>query len=699
MLNRAVFWILLACAALLIAKASATPSSWFNDYKNHQHSDPFLAIESLEKWLNENNQSDVAIDGEAYFRLTQLYFKVGRTTQAKSTIELLKSQEEQLSEQGKVWLGLAQVSGLLAEVKVDPARAILIDIKSDALNNNKTMAAYFYYLEGQQRSLNSLYEDAISDLNEAGIIAESIDETYIQLGVLSHLVNIQYYMEQYEESLKTNQLLAEKALSLNDNFIRIFTYSNAMNIYYMMANKKNMEIGILTDQSDIDRAEAIRQDYIQKSTFYRNKIFDEAREVGAFKPYLRAKIQLQNEFLREEDFDKAIQTAKESIETAEKYNSPFEKAVSYNNLSIALRAQEKYEEAIEALKQAEVIYREMQQEQSILWALEDYSIIYELKGDFEAALDYRKQLHNESMALVRKTNNDKVLELQKIFESEKKQREIDRLHQINQLNETKLSDQRAILALSVTSVIFVVIALFLAYRRNKDIANKNALLDELNSKLKEQALRDPLTKLYNRRFINEVQYKLVSRALREKNRSKRKLGLVLLDIDHFKAVNDQYGHDTGDQVLLSVANELTHSLRSEDIAVRWGGEEFLVILTDTDEHGITQFCERMLNSRSSQTVNLKGQSLTVTTSLGYLLFPFSTGEESSLTWDESLKLLDNLLYLAKENGRNQGATIKNHKSSLSEEDKKNLLSLQASYDGRIFAAKGIAVDWLKPQSQ
>lgn len=159
------------------------------------------------------------------------------------------------------------------------------------------------------------------------------------------------------------------------------------------------------------------------------------------------------------------------------------------------------------------------------------------------------------------------------------------------------------------------------------------------------AVTDPLTGLYNRRYMETHLLKLLQR--QEVNR--KSFGLLIMDIDHFKVVNDTYGHNVGDDILKEFAQRLTLNLRSFDLVARHGGEEFVIILPDTDEHTAHFVAERLRRSIEEQPFPcaIPQGELSITSSLGGALI-----ENSGLSVVECIERADKCLYAAKENGRN-----------------------------------------------
>lgn len=154
---------------------------------------------------------------------------------------------------------------------------------------------------------------------------------------------------------------------------------------------------------------------------------------------------------------------------------------------------------------------------------------------------------------------------------------------------------------------------------------------------------DPLTSLYNRRAFLELAAPIWSTAVR----GRRPLSLIMLDIDHFKQVNDQHGHDAGDSSLVETANLLAQACRTGDILVRWGGEEFMLLLPETDLEQACAFAERIRRSIETQRLPVSQDTIALTASFGVA----EHGRQASL--EELIREADIQLYQAKQRGRNQ----------------------------------------------
>ena len=171
-------------------------------------------------------------------------------------------------------------------------------------------------------------------------------------------------------------------------------------------------------------------------------------------------------------------------------------------------------------------------------------------------------------------------------------------------------------------------------------------IEALQSKLYDLAIRDPLTRLFNRRYLEET----LERELLKAGREKTAVSLIMMDIDHFKNLNDQYGHKAGDLVLEELGRLLLRFTRGGDVACRYGGEEFLVVLPGASIQVAWQRAWQLCRKFESSMVQYKQFKLKSTISLGIAVFP-----EQGRTGEEVIFAADKALYRAKEAGRNQVA--------------------------------------------
>jgi diguanylate cyclase (GGDEF)-like protein len=176
------------------------------------------------------------------------------------------------------------------------------------------------------------------------------------------------------------------------------------------------------------------------------------------------------------------------------------------------------------------------------------------------------------------------------------------------------------------------------------IISSQAAISIENARLFELATTDGLTKLYVHRYFQL----LLDQEMKRSRRYKKQFSLIMMDIDNFKAFNDTYGHQLGDEVLKNVARAVKKISRAEDVVARYGGEEFVVILPETDAAQALIVAEKMRDIVESLEIVHGEEPLHVTISLGVASFPMHAREK-----EELILSADMALYTSKHNGRNR----------------------------------------------
>jgi diguanylate cyclase (GGDEF)-like protein/PAS domain S-box-containing protein len=177
----------------------------------------------------------------------------------------------------------------------------------------------------------------------------------------------------------------------------------------------------------------------------------------------------------------------------------------------------------------------------------------------------------------------------------------------------------------------------------RDISEKNQLLEELIISSK----KDPLTELYNRRYFTKL---LNSEIIRAK-RFKRGFSLLMLDIDHFKSINDEFGHACGDAALITFSKTVINSIREVDTLCRWGGEEFLILLPEIPKETAIVVAEKIRTNIEKLETNYEGALIKITVSIGLAYFSDDSLEVNNIS--TMINKVDQKLYKAKNTGRNK----------------------------------------------
>ena len=175
-------------------------------------------------------------------------------------------------------------------------------------------------------------------------------------------------------------------------------------------------------------------------------------------------------------------------------------------------------------------------------------------------------------------------------------------------------------------------------------------LQDLQEELKFLASTDPMTKLYNRRYFTKTSESLLDLAQREKTQS----AIIMLDIDKFKNINDAYGHKVGDDVIISLSKTLQEFTRKSDVVSRWGGEEFVILLPNTDLDGAFTIAQKIRVTVESFSLPLDdSEEVKFTVSLGVSM----VDAQNDLNIEAAINRADEALYDAKESGRNRVCTF------------------------------------------
>ncbi len=210
---------------------------------------------------------------------------------------------------------------------------------------------------------------------------------------------------------------------------------------------------------------------------------------------------------------------------------------------------------------------------------------------------------------------------------------------------------------TLATMFLMAFVLFIQHRRlNRELRRTNLVLQEAS-------LTDPLTGLRNRRYFSATIEADVNQALRSHTDGRdphtRDLVFYLIDADNFKEVNDRYGHDVGDKVLVEMARRLSSSIRDSDVLVRWGGEEFLIVSRYTDRGDAEWLAQRVLSAVGDTPISLgaSGETMYRTCSLGWAAFPWFADNPRAISYEEVLTLADRGLRQAKQLGKNRAVGI------------------------------------------
>ncbi|MGB3392925.1 MAG: GGDEF domain-containing protein [Stenotrophomonas sp.] len=363
-------------------------------------------------------------------------------------------------------------------------------------------------------------------------------------------------------------------------------------------------------------------------------------------------------WLRQSDWPRALEYADRSVELSRRRNDPVTRVYALTNRGVARAHLGEVAAGIADVQEAIADATRLGLHGDIVGIGQELVGIHERAGDYKAAFETLRDIEQQQQEITRQSRSKALLELQEKYSAENRQREIERLADANRLKEAKLSAQTwrqrmwAALAL-VLALAAVMLAQWLARSRQT-----NRRLSGDVATLAAQSLHDPLTGLFNRRRGQALleQYDRAMHKARHGAAPAPVFGLLLLDLDHFKRVNDTYGHAFGDGVLVEVAQRLSRLRRTHDAVMRWGGEEFLLLLPDVRADALPALAERILQAIGDAPIDIDGNTLRVTASLGCLVAPFGANTDTATL----LELADQALYQAKAGGRNRAICVHAH---------------------------------------
>lgn len=471
------------------------------------------------------------------------------------------------------------------------------------------------------------YRDALGCLLEALRWAEETGDLTRQASLLQLVGRIEYNLDQKRRALETLARATEIADRQPDRSLAISLRNNYSNLLH--ENGRSQEA---LRQKRAALAEARRLNDRENIAFCLNDFANIYASLG-------------NRELALTRFGEAHRMLKE-------LNHPRETAISLMNMGEMQLQLKRPAAARSSLEEALAIVRSAGLKNELLAIHEMLARTLRELGDWRGAYDSLQRALELNVALGKEVLDKRLAEMQVRYESEKKQKEIEILKRNQAIQDLRLRRQRllrdlllAILLLTAMLLAVTVSRVRLKARANRLLARANGELSAARDRLDELSRTDPLTGLANRRGILD---RLAEEAVRAR-RHLRPFALLMADVDHFKSFNDRYGHTGGDAVLRGIADVIRGSLRQQDLAARWGGEELLVLLPETDEPGGVNVAEKIRQRVAAAPVLHQGQELRVTLTLGVSHCPPGSEPETAL------QRADSALYEGKRLGRDRVA--------------------------------------------
>lgn len=505
------------------------------------------------------------------------------------------------------------------------------------------------YLKEGELAASEIQIRAAIDIAESIRYEELLVKAYNTAGAINNVRNdlqdAQYFFHQgiqlgkkYPKHIYNSKLMSNMALLyiyLEDWPKALKIIEKAKKLYYQSGLLEDEAIGILY----INEAFT----YLGSGDLVKGRIaYNKAQQLNSERVSARYKVLLLRTYsdvlLAEGDFQSALSVTNQCIHYpgVEKYT--LQHGQCYLNRALAKIGLNQDDDTLTDFQHAFDSFEVVGSRSWKVLGLKRLAQYYESKGDLDKALHYYKLYYKDNKALLFDKRQSDIFLLEQDFATATLAKENELLNTEKDLNELLLQKQQLRNRIVVALIIMVGISAFLLMIRLRSIQYKNkALLT--------QSTTCELTGLFNRRYLELLLTQPMSFEHTEFG-----VSLAILDLDFFKRVNDTYGHDVGDEVLVEVAKRIQQQLSENDVVARWGGEEFVLLLSGTREP--EQQLETIRLAIAQHPIDTHTGTLKVTCSIGATI-NIAQEQVNSGTYKKHLKAADDALYKAKESGRDR----------------------------------------------
>ncbi len=359
---------------------------------------------------------------------------------------------------------------------------------------------------------------------------------------------------------------------------------------------------------------------------------------------------LADSYLKRGDYPTTLRWARDSVALARQIQDQEFESVGLTNTGLALIAMGKRDEGMAQVRAAVAIEKAAGRLTALEGIQREYAETLEKAGFLKEAWAAYVEHRAVADEVFKLGLQQAVLELQEGFDHQNRQRALAMKATERAMAEASLVNRGLAQRLWAVGALAGLLLLAVVAMLLRRMWRSNAALQNTNAQLKVASERDALTGLANRRHFQAV--------MRQAAEDGALVGsLMLVDLDHFKRINDQHGHAAGDAVLVEVAHRLRAALREQDLTVRWGGEEFLVVVRALPTEEVEGLAERLLQAIGSEPVRHGRHRIAVTASIGFATFPLRPHLQP-LGWERAIDLVDTAMYLAKAHGRNRAYGVR-----------------------------------------
>ena len=464
------------------------------------------------------------------------------------------------------------------------------------------------------------FEAAVRLYQEAIALAEvSVAPVWQRVDVRSRLAYSLFQAGQIDRAKQVNDQALQLARAAQHDLALSGAYTTA---------------GIIAAEVDTDVAQTAMQ-----------AALTHAQRAGAERDEVLATANLADLSLRRADYREALTYSERALPVARRLHDVDAQSVALANIGLAQIMLGRKDEGLRHARESLALDEQTGSLASTLVTHTELSQYLERAGFLADAYAERREQRRLSELLFRRDQQQVVIELQEAFEHDQRQRALALLETEGRVQQAQIVSRQLQQSLWAVGTAIGVLALALGTLLARRVRAGNAQLARANAQLSELSERDALTGLANRRHFQA--------ALRARGSLAALDGtLMLIDIDHFKLINDRFGHAAGDAVLVEVARRLRASLRDDDLIVRWGGEEFLLLVRTVQRVEVDALVERLLQAVAALPVAHGALRVPVSASIGFASFPLERAQ-LALTIEQAVDLVDTAMYLAKAHGRHR----------------------------------------------
>ncbi|MET0518252.1 MAG: GGDEF domain-containing protein [Burkholderiaceae bacterium] len=392
-----------------------------------------------------------------------------------------------------------------------------------------------------------------------------------------------------------------------------------------------------------------------------------AREAGAPRMIARAQNNLADYYMHQGDPARALALARQALPVIQRYKELGTERTLHHNIAVILIKLRQFDAARRENARVEELRRGQVDTTRRIRELRELGEAWAEAGQPKEAIALfhaERELTAEANARNREAS---LHELQLKYDSSSKQRDLDLLTRDRTIKDQQLGNRQLAQKVGLAVGVLLALLLVLAFVMVRKVRAANRRLKANQALLRAQSERDPLTDLANRRHFLAV--------MERQPEAQFNGALLMVDIDHFKHVNDEHGHAVGDVVICEVARRLSQAVRAEDLVVRWGGEEFLVFAPDVSQEQLALLAGRILKHVGGTTIDTEDGPLRITASIGFAHFPLPP-MHLQVHWEQAVNWADMALYTAKAQGRNRAMGI----ATVDASDTDALSQIEADFD-------------------